>query len=164
MEWIATSKGDYKINIHGLIRNEQTMHILRQSCSSPRILTHPYYKVTIANPKTSLSVHRELAIAFIPNPENKQFVDHINGNTLDNRVENLRWCSPQQNTANSACYSNNALNVKGVQKRNNGRYRARIRFNGSLISLGTFNTCEEASQAYINKSIELFGEFACYNR
>lgn len=43
-------------------------------------------------------VHQLVGVAFIPNPNNKPFIDHINGNRRDNRVENLRWCTAKENS------------------------------------------------------------------
>src|SRR5689334_6730450 len=44
------------------------------------------------------SLHRLLAVHFIPNPENKPCINHKNGNKLDNTIENLEWCTHQENS------------------------------------------------------------------
>jgi len=84
-------------------------------------------------------------------------VDHINGDIADNRIENLRMATRQQQNFNQKVRKSK-LGVKGVQFRN-GKYRATIRINGKQTHLGTFDTLEEAKEAYDTKAKEIQGEF-----
>lgn len=94
-------------------------------------------------------------------PKGKE-VDHINGNGLDNRRENLRIVTHHQNQMNRRGHSK--LGVKGVIFTKYGKFRARIKFLGKDISLGNFETLDKASQVYNQKAQELFGEFARLNK
>lgn len=85
-------------------------------------------------------------------------IDHKDGNALNNAIDNLRLCMNPQNQANRKRNKNKIL-PKGV--RLNGRkYVARITFRKQQITIGTFKTAKEASDAYFNKSKELYQEFA----
>ena len=55
-------------------------------------------------------VHRIVADTFIPNPQNKPFIDHIDTNRKNNRVENLRWCTHRENCNNSLSRKHNSEN------------------------------------------------------
>lgn len=89
-------------------------------------------------------------------------VDHINGNGLDNRRDNLRLATKGQNNYNTRLRRDNATGYKGV-KRNCLRWVARIRIDRRLIHLGSFSTKEDAARAYDSAARRHFGEFAKLN-
>lgn len=86
-------------------------------------------------------------------------VDHINGNSLDNRRQNLRICTQSENMKNQRVHRTNRLGVKGVSKENN-RYAAVIRSGGRTVYLGSYLTIAEASAAYRGAAKALYGEYA----
>lgn len=93
------------------------------------------------------------------------FVDHRNGNTLDDRRENLRVCTPRQNGHNRSANRSGTSGFKGVSrhKRGSGAWQASIRVDGKLIFLGRFSTAEEAARAYDAAALKYFGRFARLN-
>lgn len=98
----------------------------------------------------------------IMHPLDGEVVDHINGNTLDNRKENLRNCSQRQNCQNKInCHANNSFGVKGITYNQKGeKFIARIRVNNKRIYLGSFNVLGDADSAYRIAEEKYFGEFA----
>lgn len=92
--------GLYKISSLGRIISTYTRRIL-----SPTISGHKgkdYYAITLVKNgiKKRFNIHKLVAIAFIPNPDNLPCIDHINTDRYDNRVENLRWCTFTDNNLN----------------------------------------------------------------
>jgi len=128
----------------------------------------PYVKTCINGKRVLL--HRILMQATLTNV----YVDHINGNGLDNRRSNIRLASNSENQGNRQRLfkpgGKHSTPYKGVsffpiEDRPNlkNRYAASIKFKGKTHSLGCYFTAEEAALAYNKKAIEFFGEFAYLN-
>lgn len=92
-------------------------------------------------------------------------VDHINGDTLDNRRSNLRVASSSENSMNGRPHSDNLYTkYRGVEYNKTKRqWTARICVNYNRTYLGSFPAAEEAARAYDESAIELHGEFAHLN-
>ena len=105
-------------------------------------------------------IHRVIWAYHYGEIEEGVFVDHINRDPFDNRIENLRLCNKAQNNANSKVRSDNNLGIKGVCV-SGSKFRARVSKQGKEIHLGNFDTIEEAHAAYLKAAEEVFGEFAC---
>lgn len=102
---------------------------------------------------------------FILKPTSNIEVDHINGDTLDNRRENLRFASRAQNVYNTKAQYNSSSLHKGVSySKIRKKWVAQITLNGNHYFLGRYNTELEASKAYNEKAKELHGEFAKLNK
>jgi hypothetical protein len=86
-------------------------------------------------------------------------VDHVNGDTTDNRRENLRLCSHTQNMQNRKVSRSNRSGFKGIYP-DKGRWRAEIQANGIKHRLGSFETPEAAAAAYQVAAEKLHGAFA----
>lgn len=151
---------NYEISNLGNVKNSKTDRILK-----PNKNKRGYHNVDI-NGKKKL-IHQLVALAFLQNPNNWKHVDHINNDTLDNNINNLRWCSIQQNNRNQRINCMNTSGYKGVSyDKRRKKWSAAISLNDKSIFIGRFNTKEEAALARYNKSKELFGEFLnpCENK
>lgn len=97
-EWkdVEGYKGTYQVSNEGRVRSLRTNKVLK-----PMIWHgYAYVNFTINNVVNHKSIHRLVAEAWIPNPENKPQIDHINTVKTDNRVENLRWVTALENASN----------------------------------------------------------------
>lgn len=99
---------------------------------------------------------------YLLSPRSDLSVDHVNGDGLDNRRENIRICSHAENMRNRRHSRRAACAYKGVC-RNRRKYRAQIRHEGVKYHLGVFDDQESAAKAYDIAAIRLHGEFARTN-
>lgn len=86
-------------------------------------------------------------------------LDHINGDILDNRMDNLREATFSQNCANAKRRKDNTMGLKGVSKHGK-RFRAQIQVNKKKRCVGVFDTPEQAHEAYMEAARNGFGAFA----
>lgn len=91
MEWKSIGNTGYQISDSGKVKNKHGK-ILRPC------FRKGYEYVTICGIR--YSIHRLVALAFIPNPDGKPEIDHINAIRTDNRAENLRWVTRKENAHN----------------------------------------------------------------
>jgi hypothetical protein len=109
--------------------------------------------------KKVISLHREvMALVLDYEIPDGYVVDHINGNGLDNRRENLRLATKLQNSANKRKEVKSSSGYRGVYYHKRAkRYEASI-----TIHLGYFDTAEDAHEAYKKAHIGRHGEFSPY--
>jgi hypothetical protein len=152
--WVAIDDEiSYEVNQYGQlrswiqqIRENEKIKVIRRD--EPLILKlQVHYKTnavqTNLKDRKHFSVHRGVATAFIPNPNGCEDIDHIDGNRLNNRVRNLRWCNRRQNCQNRKLRSDSTTGFKGVSKRHDKSWGSNWMENGRRKTKW-FKTKEEA--------------------
>lgn len=94
----------------------------------------------------------------------KDEIDHIDNNRLNNKKSNLRVCSRSENACNCYISAYNTTGFKGVSwKKSHNKYEVQIMFHRKAHWIGLFCTKEEAARAYNEAAKQLHGEFAKLN-
>lgn len=136
-EWATTDDPKRLISIRGEVFSLTTMRILK-----PNTGKNGYKQVTYCG--RIEYVHRLVAQAFIPNPDNLPFIDHINTIRDDNRVENLRWVDAKGNSNNPITKSHTDGQFKKGSIPPNKRQVSQYTLDGVLLKV--YDSLTEAAE------------------
>ena len=148
---------NYAVSNLGNVKNIKTNKTIKALIDS-----HGYYFINLYDSgiRKKECIHRLVAKAFLQQIHLKDVIDHIDGNKLNNTINNLRRVNYAENSYNQKIGKNNTSGQKGISyipKTN--KWQARITFEGKTISLGHYSDMDEAIEARITKANQLFGVF-----
>lgn len=138
---------------HAAVSQWNWRALVRKSSFSTRVYAVRFERGT----KRTIMLHRELSNAPVG-----MVVDHINGNGLDNRRDNIRVCTHSQNLANQSIKGTSQSRLKGVARFRN-KWKVTITSNGKVYYLGVYTDPISGALAYDEAAIRLHGEFARLN-
>ena len=140
---------NYIIFTTGKIYSTYTNRFLK-----PSLFKHGYYVVSLSknNKQKLFKIHRLLALAFIPNPNNLPTIDHIDINKQNNNLKNLRWASYQKQNINRNLQKKNTTGYIGVRY-DGTRYRAIWREN-KIQHSKSFNILKYGKEEALRLAIE----------
>ena len=134
-EWknIDGLNGEYQISNKGNIKHNNKILKSHKDSDGYLIIT-----LFINKKHTTFKIHRLVASAFIPNENNYKQVNHIDCNKINNNVENLEWCSLQQNIKHAK--DNNLFSKRSLSK----RYKKINQYDKDGNYIKTWNSIKEA--------------------
>ena len=169
-------EGRYQASNLGRIRSIQDNHgKYKEQIRSTWISSkgYKYVQLFIKNKRHNVSVHHAVASAFIPNPDNKPTVNHIDGNKQNNRVDNLEWVTYSENHVHA--YKIGLKNAQHVADRQRGskigvtsnfhnvswdktrqKWKATLKDKGKMVFQKRFD-CEIEAAKYVNTMLDELG-------
>jgi hypothetical protein len=153
---ISGYEGIYWINQNGMIINKK-YKIIKLYQNNMGYLMINLYKHGIAK---AFLIHRLLAHHYLDCPDKSlKFIDHINGNVLDNRLENLRYINSSGNSRNKRLKKSTKSGMTGVYI-SGKKFISVIRDeSGKKVYLGTFETAQQASDKYQEEYNKIMNRF-----
>lgn len=134
---------NYLIGNNGEVYNKQTQYSKRPTSNhtGKGYLCVDLYN---GNKRKKKYIHRLVAEAFIPNPENKPYVNHIDGNPHNNSVENLEWCTPLENVEHASKVIKTMQQYEKANERRKRKVRMLNKVSG--LEVATFESIREAEK------------------
>lgn len=135
--------GFYQVSNMGKVRNIKTKRILSQCLNGWK---YPFVALCIDGVAKSKVVHRMVAISFVPNPYNKEQVNHKDGNKLNNNATNLEWATQSENIKHA--YDNGLMSsfYKGKNGKQHNRSKSVIQYDLNDNYIAEYGSMLEAER------------------
>lgn len=148
LEWrIIAEDTNYMISNTGLVKRIQTNHILSFGNKKR------YYTVALHSNgvRKDRYVHRLVALAFLPNPNNLPYVNHLDHNIHNNKVENLEWCTTSENARHSYESGRRVIEYqmvrKGIQRKMTDKVKKPVvQYDLDMNYIASFESAAEAAR------------------
>lgn len=136
----------YSISNYGRLKNKTTNHIYKLTNKNG-----DYFLIILKNfdgKVKTIRIHRLVAMAFIPNPNNYPCVNHIDGNKQNNNVNNLEWCTHSHNAKHSLTIKPNRINgmLKYNQEKSFKKYGYILQFTREGVFVNKYRDTQIASK------------------
>lgn len=146
---IPRFNGKYQISSFGRVKSLNYQKTGREQVLIPNTTgDYSYVNCSICGRVYCCKIHREVALAFVPNPDNKPYVNHKDGNKRNNRADNLEWVTAAENSA----HAKYVLFMDSMKGRRFGNFYSSkpidqllIAKDGTEYLLGTFTSIKSAS-------------------
>ena len=148
---------DYEVSNYGNVKNKKTGRILKQGLNK-----WGYYIVGLSKNgiRVTCKVHRLIGLSFIPNPEEKKCIDHIDRNKINNVVQNLRWATHSENNTNITTRKDNTSTHTGViYHKRLKKWQVSICINGLRKHIGSYIDFDEAVRVRTEQEAIHYKEF-----
>jgi len=134
----------YEVSASGIVRNVKSKKITTQRISNNGYKMITVFKKGTAKRTKHFKIHRLVAEAFIPNPDEKPEVDHRDGNRFNNCVQNLRWATRSENQGNK----HRPNGIRNVYMTGSGKWVVKATHQNKVVRVGLYDTIEDGAKAY----------------